>query len=385
MRPFRVDIAQSALDDLARRLAAVRWPERLPEAGWDRGVPVDYLRELVEYWQTRYDWRAAEAELNRYPQFIADIDGADVHFLHVRSPEPDALPVLITHGWPGSVVEFLDIIGPLTDPRAHGGDPADAFHLVIPSIPGFGFSSTNGQPGWNHMRVVNAWAELMRQLGYERYLAQGADFGSLISYALAMVDREHVAGLHLNTLVTTPSGDPEEMAGLSETDQARLDRSQRFVTTLAGSMKLMATRPHTVSYALTDSPVGQLAWIVEKFKDWADAPRVPEDAVRRDRLLTIASIFWLTATAGSSAQFYYETVAHLPITASTVRYKPISQPLGIAVYPHAPFVPVRRFASRDLPTIVHWAEFDRGGHFAALEEPDLFAADLQAFARLLKG
>jgi pimeloyl-ACP methyl ester carboxylesterase len=383
MQPFQVDIPQSALDDLARRLAAVRWPEQLPEAGWDRGVPLDYVRELVEYWQTRYDWRAAEAEINKYPQFIANIDGADVHFLHVRSPEPDALPVIITHGWPGSVIEFLDVIGPLTDPRAHGGDPADAFHLVIPSIPGFGFSRTNGQPGWNGMRTAKAWAELMRQLGYDRYLAQGADFGSLVAYTLALTDPEHVVGLHLNTLVTTPSGEPDE-APPNEDEQARLNRSRRFLDVLAGSMKLMATRPHTVSYALTDSPVGQLAFIVEKFKDWAHAPRVPEDAIRRDQILTIASIFWFTATAGPSGQFYYEIVPNLPISVSTVRYKPITQPLGIAVYPHAPFVPVRRYAERDLSTIVHWAEFDHGGHFAAMEEPDLFTADLQAFARLLK-
>ncbi|MFV2013411.1 MULTISPECIES: epoxide hydrolase family protein [unclassified Micromonospora] len=384
MRPFRVDISQAALDDLARRLAAVRWPERLPEAGWDRGVPLDYLRDLVEYWRTRYDWRAAEAELNRFPQFLAEVDGADIHFLHVRSPEPGALPLLITHGWPGSVVEFLDAAGPLTDPRAHGGDPAQAFHLVVPSIPGFGFSSANGQPGWNGMRVAKAWAELMRRLGYERYVAQGGDFGSLVSYALALNDPEHVAGLHLNTLVTTLSGDPEEEAALSADDRARLDRSDYFRTVLAGSMKLMATRPHTVSYALTDSPVGQLAWIVEKFKDWADAPRVPEDAVSRDRMLTIASIFWFTATAGPSAQFYLEAVANLPISHTTVRYRPITQPMGIAVYPHAPFVPVRRLAARDLPTIVHWAEFDHGGHFAALEEPDLFTADLRAFGQHVK-
>ncbi len=345
---------------------------------------MSYLRELVDYWRTTYDWRAAEAQLNEFPQFTTTIDGANVHFLHVRSPEPDALPVVITHGWPGSVVEFLDVIGPLTDPRSHGGDPADAFHLVIPSLPGFGFSGPTGQTGWTEFRIAKAWAELMRRLGYDRYVAQGGDFGSGVAYGLAMLDAEHVAGMHLNTFVTTPTGDAAELEELTDEDRVRMARTERFITDLAGSMKLQATRPHTVAYGLTDSPVGQLAWIAEKFKDWTDSARVPEDAVSRDQLLTIATIFWLTGTAGSSAQLYYEGVEYLPITSTTGRYDPITQPFGVAVFPHGPFVPIRRFADRDFHTIVHWAEYDRGGHFAALEEPDLFATDLQAFGRALK-
>lgn len=383
MQPFRVDIPQADLDDLHRRLAHTRWPT-LPDVGWSRGVPVDYLQELADYWHTGYDWRAAEAHLNTFPQFTTQIDGANVHFLHVRSPEPDATPMVITHGWPGSVVEFLEVVGPLTDPRAHGGDPADAYHLVVPSLPGFGFSGPLPEAGWNNIRVARAWAELMRRLGYDRYVAQGGDFGAGVSYALALVDAEHLIGLHLNTLVTTPTDDPADVADLSDDDRARLARSDRFLTDLAGSMKTQATRPHTVAYGLTDSPVGQLAWIAEKFRDWADAPRVPEDAVSRDRLLTIVSIFWFTGTAGSSAQFYRETIDNLPITTMNIRYRPITQPLGIAVYPHGPFRPVRRFVDRDFDTLVHWSEFDRGGHFAALEEPDLFVADLRAFGRHLK-
>ncbi|WP_344670144.1 epoxide hydrolase family protein [Catenulispora yoronensis] len=381
MKPFRIAVPQSAVDDLHRRLRDTRWPEGLPEVAWQRGVPPNYLRELAEYWRTGYDWRAAEAELNAIPQFRVEIDGAPIHFLHVRSPEPDATPLLITHGWPGSVVEFLDVLGPLSDPRAHGGDPADAFHLVIPSPPGFGFSGPHGQTGWNNLRVAKAWAELMRRLGYQRYVAQGGDFGAGISFTLARVDAEHVAGLHLNTLTTTPSGDPGELADLDDEERARLAWAARFLDELAGSMKLQATRPHTIAYSLADSPVGQLAWIVEKFKDWTDSAKVPEDAVSRDRMLTVVSSFWFTGTAGSSAQFYYETLDFLPITRATGRLPALDLPVGLAVFPHAPVKAIRRFAERDLPTIVQWNEYDRGGHFAALEEPDLFVADVREFRR----
>jgi microsomal epoxide hydrolase len=344
-------------------------------------VPPRYLKELAEYWRTDYDWRAAEARLNSCPQFTTEIDGVNVHFSHIRSPEPSAMPLIITHGWPGSFVEFLNVIGPLTDPRAHGGDPSDAFHLVIPSLPGYGLSGPHPQTGWNFPRIAKAWAELMRRCGYQWYLTQGGDFGAGVSFALAMVDAPHVAGVHLNTLVTIPSGDSAEPAGLDEGEQARLDRSARFLDKLAGSMKLQATRPHTVAYGLTDSPVGQLAWIVEKFKDWTEAA-VPEDAVDRDQLLTIVTSYWLTGTAGSSAQMYYEVAEQLPIAKPLVPR--ITQPLGVAVFPHAPFVPVRRHAERDYPTLAHWSEFDRGGHYPAMEEPDLFVADLREFARLVR-
>ncbi|MFE9191818.1 epoxide hydrolase family protein [Micromonospora sp. NPDC007208] len=381
MERFRVDILQEDVDDLRRRLRETRWPV-LFDAGWDRGVPADYLRELVDYWCDEFDWRAMERRINEVPQFVTTINGAPVHFLHVRSPEPDATPMIITHGWPGSVTEFLDVIGPLTDPVAHGGDAADAFHLVIPSMPGFGFSGPMPAPGWNNLTVAKAWAELMSRLGYDRYIAQGGDFGAGISYALAQIDAEHVVGLHLNTLVTTPAADGSDV--LDDEDRRRLARSQRFLDVLAGSMKLQATRPHTIAYALSDSPVGQLAWIVEKFKDWADSGKVPEDAVERDRILAIVSIFWFTGTAGSSAQFYYETVDYLPISNPTVRYAPIRQPLGVAVFPQGVFLPIRRFVERDFPTLSHWSEFDRGGHFAALEEPDLFVGDVRKFARVVR-
>jgi pimeloyl-ACP methyl ester carboxylesterase len=385
MQPFQIAIADDQLRDLRRRIAATRWPKDLPDVGWERGVPLDYLKELAEHWYTSYDWRAAECQLNRFPQFRTAIDGANIHYLHVRSPEPDALPVLMTHGWPGSVVEFLNVIGPLTDPRSHGGDPADAVHLVIPSMPGYGFSGPTSQTGWTLQRVAQAWAELMRRLGYDRYLPQGADFGAVVSLMLGWMYPDRVAGVHLNLLVTTPSGEPGELDGLSEEDQNRLARTSRFIAELSGSMKLQATRPHTVAYSLTDSPVGQLAWIVEKFKDWTDSGQRPEDAVDRDQMLTLVTIFWLTATAGSSAQMYYEISDQLPITVTEGRFPPLTPPLGVAVFPNSIFLPIRRLAERDFPSLIHWTEFDRGGHFAAMEEPDLFVRDLQAFRRQLKG
>ena len=282
------------------------------------------------------------------------------------------------------MAEFLNVIGPLTDPRAHGGDPADAFHLVIPSIPGYGFSGPTRETGWGFPRIANAWAELMRRLGYDRYAAQGGDIGTFISLALAGRHPEHVVGVHVNMLVTPP-GDPSELADLSESDQARLGRMVRFVADLSGYMKLQSTRPQTLSYGLTDSPVGQLAWVVEKFREWTDSAEVPEDAVDRDHLLTNVTIYWLTATAGSSAQIYVEGADLLPTAAARPSLPPLAVPLGVAVFPHDIVLPIRRLADRSFPNIVHWTEFDRGGHFAAMEEPDLFVGDLRAFARVVKG
>ncbi|MFF9347242.1 epoxide hydrolase family protein [Streptomyces sp. NPDC014734] len=383
MHPFRIAIPQAQLDDLHRRIEATRWPDELPEVGWSRGVPVGYLKELAEYWRTSFDWRVAEAALNAYPQFVDEIDGAPVHFLHVRSPEPDATALLLTHGWPGSVAEFLDVIGPLTDPRAHGGDPSEAFHLVIPSIPGYGFSTPLPEAGWDTGRIARAWAELMRRLGYDRYIAQGGDAGAVISLALARTDPEHMLGVHVNMLMTFPSGDPAEMEGLDGTDLARLGKLSRFEAELSGYMKTQATRPQTLAYGLNDSPVGQLAWIVEKFAEWTDSKELPEEAVDRDRLLTIVSIYWLTATAGSSAQYYYEGAEEVRQAASGAVPPPLTVPVGVAVFPHDIFVPIRRFADRDLPTITHWTEFEHGGHFAALEQPSALAGDIRAFARSL--
>jgi epoxide hydrolase len=377
IRPFRIQIPQADLDDLHERLARTRWPDELPGAGWSRGVPLGYLQDLAEYWRTTYDWREHEARLNEVPQFTTEIDGQKVHFLHVRSPEPDALPLVVTHGWPGSVVEFLDVIGPLSDPRAHGGDPADAFHLVIPSIPGFGFSGPTREPGWDWNRVARAWVELMCRLGYQRFGTQGGDFGAFISPAVGRAAPERVVGVHVNGGLGFPPGDPAELADLTDAEKARLAKVQQHLQDGAGYAILQSTRPQTLAYGLTDSPAGQLAWISEKFKEWTDpAADLPEDAVDRDQLLTNVSLYWLTRTAGSSARMYHESASlwGQPPERSEV-------PSGVAVFPNDPGI--RRFDERE-HNVVHWSEFDRGGHFAAMEAPDLLVGDVRAFFRPLR-
>jgi len=374
---FQINIPQDRLDDLRHRLAHTRWPGELPGSGWEAGVPLGYLKDLADYWSTDYDWRAQEARLNEFPQFTTVIDGQTVHFLHVRSPEPEALPLIITHGWPGSIVEFMKIIGPLTDPARHGGDPADAFHVVAPSLPGFGFSSPLAAPGWDTNRVARAWAELMTRLGYHRYGAQGGDTGSIVSPELGRIDPDRVIGVHVNNLGTFPAGDPAELAGLTEADQARLALMTAWGRDMTGYAIVQATRPQTISYALTDSPVGQLAWIVEKFKEWTDPnASLPEDAIDRDLILTDVSVYWLTGTAGSAARIYYEDAR----TWGQAR-SPSPVPTAVAVFPHD--LTIRPLAERD-HNVVHWAEFSRGGHFAAMEAPDLLVNDVREFFRQIR-
>ncbi|KAF2420411.1 epoxide hydrolase family protein [Microbacterium sp. B35-30] len=377
VRPFRIDIPQSALDDLNDRLARTRWPDELPGVGWGYGAPSSYLRELAEYWRTAYDWRRHEAELNEFPQFTTTIDGQSIHFLHVRSAEPDALPLILTHGWPGSIVEFIDVIGPLTDPRAHGGDPADAFHVVIPSLPGFGFSGPTHETGWDMARIARAWAELMHRLGYERYGAQGTDSGSVISPLLGRSDAERVIGVHVNGALGFPSGDPEEFSRMTEAEQARLGALQQQMEEGAGYAILQSTRPQTIGVGLSDSPAAQLAWIVERFKEWTDPSAASlEDAVDRDALLTNVSVYWLTGTATSSARLYREGRANWgqPTARSEV-------PSGVAVFPGD--FGIRTIAERD-DNVVHWSEFDRGGHFPAMEIPELLVGDVRTFFRPLR-
>ena len=376
IRPFRVEVPQADLDDLRERLTRTRWPEELPDARWDYGVPLTYLQELADYWRTSYDWRAQEERLNAFPQFTTTIDGQNIHFLHVHSPEPDALPLVLTHGWPGSVAEFLRVIGPLSDPCAHGGDPADAFHLVIPALPGFGFSGPTRERGWNVARAARAWAELMRRLGYERYGAQGGDMGALLSPELGHVDTEHVVGIHLNaaTVGFIPWGeiDPEQLATLSDEEKARLERMRRFLSEGNGYFQMHATRPQTIGYSLTDSPIGQLAWMVDKFNEWTHGPL--EDAVTRDEILTHVMFHWLTGTAGSATRLYYENMHG---EANWGR-PPSPTPIGVAVF--AEDIAIRRYGEQG-NNIVHWSDFDRGGHFAAIEAPDLLVADVRHFFR----
>ena len=377
-----MEVPEAELDDLRERLERTRWPAEGPGEGWSRGVPVGYLRELAGYWRDGFDWPAQEARLNRLPQFTTTIDGQPVHFLHVRSPEPDALPLLVTHGYPGSVVEFLEVAGPLTDPRSHGGDPADAFHLVAPSLPGYGFSTPVDQPGWAMGRTGRAWVELMARLGYDRYGAQGGDIGAGVTGMLGSLDPDHVAGVHINTdplavaAVALPPGDQADQAAVTEAHRASLARMRQFQADGLGYLQLQTTRPQTLAYALTDSPAGQLAWIVEKFREWTDpVAELPEDAVDRDQLLANVSLYWFTRTGASAAQFLYEA-AH-----SGEWPGPSEVPQGWAVF--AADGLVRHLVDPEAK-IGHWSEFDRGGHFAAMEAPDLLVGDVRAFFRQLR-
>ena len=376
LQPFRIEIPQAQLDDLAERLARTRWPDAGPQPGWQRGVPLAYVKELAEYWRHRYDWRAQEATLNSFPQFTTTIDGQRLHFIHVRSPRPGAIPLLLVHGWPGSVVEFLDVIEPLSDPKGESPYADAAFDLVIPSMPGFGFSGPTSEPGWNIARIARAFVALMSRLGYERYGVQGGDWGAFVASQIARIDAEHVLGIHLNaaTMGFIPFGpvSDDDLAEFSEAERARLERLQ---TTTAGPgsgyFEVQAKRPQTLAYALTDSPVGQLTWIVEKFKEWSHAKDRPEEAVDRDRMLTNVMVYWLTATANSSAQLYYENTH-----SASWNMSPVTVPTGVAVF--AEDYAVRRYGERG-HNVVHWSEFDEGGHFAAMEVPDLLAADVSRF------
>jgi pimeloyl-ACP methyl ester carboxylesterase len=387
LRPFRIDIPQRDLDDLHERLDRTRWPDELPGVGWEYGIPRGYLKELVHYWRHDYDWRAAEAALNAWPQFTTTIDGANIHFAHIRSPEPDATALLMTHGWPGSIVEFAGVAGPLTDPRAHGGDPRDAFHLVLPSIPGFGLSGPTTDTGWEFTRVAAAFAELMARLGYERYGVQGGDWGAAISRELGRTLPERVIGVHLNLLpgsAQTHEPRADELAALSPDERERAlaswDRMRAWTRDRQGYADIQSTRPQTLAYGLTDSPVGQLAWIAEKFKEWTDSRDRPEDAVDRDRMLTNVMLYWLTGTAGSSARIYYER-AHAAYWGAPP--EPSAAPTALADFPRDNFIPLRHIADRT-NSIVRWTRYPRGGHFAAMEQPDALVGDVRAFFRTLR-
>ena len=370
--PFRLEVPQAALDDLHERLDRTRWPDELPGGGSRYGIPVGEVKALVDHWRHAYDWRAEESRLNALPQFTSVVDGATVHFLHVRSPEAAAVPLILTHGWPGSIVEFLAVAGPLSDPRAHGGDPADAFHLVVPSLPGFGLSGPTREPGWDVRRIARAWAALMRRLGYERYGAHGGDWGSAVSRDLALVYPGHLLGVHLSYL-PTPAPPDLRLDELAPEDRARLEQLQRNQAELYGHRELLATRPLTASYGLTDSPVGQLAWIAEKFREWSD----PASTIPVDTVLTNVMLYWLTGTAASSSRLYRDSGRPSGETPAA------AVPVGVAVLPHDIARPVRSLAERRL-NVVHWSELDRGGHFAALEAPDLLVDDLRAFFRGLR-
>jgi epoxide hydrolase len=376
IEPFEIRVDDSVLDDLRRRLAETRFPDQIESTGWEYGTPTDYLAELVEYWRDSYDWRAQEARLNELEHFRTDIDGQSIHFIHARSANAEALPLLLTHGWPGSVVEFLDAIPRLADPEAHGGRATDAFHVVAPSLPGYGFSEPTRMPGWGVTRTARAFMELMPRLGYERYQAQGGDWGAQITTRLGALDLEHCAAIHVNMPVAGP---PADAVPLTDDDKADLAAMQRFQRDEAGYAQEQATKPQTLGVALNDSPAGLLSWIVEKFRTWSDCDGDPENVFTRDQILTNVMVYWVTRTITSSLRLYWE---HQHVDAADPPPF-VTVPTGVARYPKE-VIRFPRAWVEQVYNVTYWADMPRGGHFAAMEQPELFVDDLRSFFRSMR-
>ncbi len=379
IRPFHIDTPDADLADLRERLKRTRWPEAETVDDWSQGIPLSYTQELCEYWADSYDWRARETRLNSFPQFVTTLDGLDIHFIHVRSPHPGALPLVLTHGWPGSIAEFSKVIGPLTDPVSYGGDAADAFDVVCPCLPGFGFSGKPKSAGWGIERIASAWAELMARLGYSRYGAQGGDWGSAVTTLVGKQDPDHVAGIHLNMPVVAPASITFD--NMSDTEQSALAAMAHYQQWESGYSKEQSTRPQTIGYGLVDSPAGQCAWIVEKFWAWTDCDGHPENVLTKDELLDNVMLYWLPGTGASSARIYWESFEQSFMGDTQER---ITVPTGASIFPKEIVRISRRWAEGRFSNIVYWNELDRGGHFAAYEQPDLFVDELRAFFGLVR-
>jgi len=381
IRPMKLHVDEAVLDDLKARLAATRWPDAIPGANWEYGADLAFVKDLCAYWLEEFDWRTQEKALNQWHHFETEIDGQRVHFIDAPSPEADALPLILTHGWPGSVYEFYKMIDPLRDPAAHGGDPADAFHVICPSIPGYGFSGPTHSKGWDVERVTRAWMVLAERLGFSRYGAQGGDWGALITTMLGILDPDHVAGIHVNMVVSRPpKGVADPKAGLSEKELADIASTRRFREMETGYQAIQGTKPQTLSYGLSDSPAGLAAWIGEKFRTWSDCGGDPLSSFTRDELLTNITIYWVTETINASTRLYYESLRSGSWTAPDGR---VEVPTGCAVFPHELFRPPRSWAERSY-NIAQWTEMPSGGHFAALEEPDLMVEDIRSLFRNLR-
>ncbi|SNQ49202.1 putative epoxide hydrolase [Frankia canadensis] len=375
--PFELRVTDEQIADVRARLDRTRWPDQLPGVGWDYGTDLAALVELCRYWKDDFDWSRFQDRANAHPQLVTEIDGQRVHAIHARSPEPGARPLLLTHGWPGSVAEFWEVVGPLTDPARHGGDPADAFHVVVPSLPGYGFSGPTTATGWDVPRVAAAFLRLMTILGYDRFFAQGGDWGSRVSVTLAGLTPERVAALHLNLLPVSAPDRANPTAGLDADDLALVAANKQLNRHETAYQRIQSTKPQTLAYGLADSPAGLAGWILEKFHGWSHLDAKGEIQISQDRLLDNISIYWLTGTINSSTRLYYESVgpgrfAPLP---------PLAVPLGHTVFPGEPFRPPRAWAEAAYPTLCHWSQAARGGHFAALEEPGLFTDEVRTFFR----
>jgi pimeloyl-ACP methyl ester carboxylesterase len=375
--PFAYHAPESALDDLKQRLAQTRWPERETTNDWSQGVPLKKLRALVDYWRTDYDWQHCEEALNRFPQFRTGIDGLAIHFIHVRSKHANALPVILTHGWPSTILLFRDVIGPLTDPTAYGGKAKDAFDVVVPSLPGFGFSEKPVERGWNAQRTARAWAVLMQRLGYKQYVAQGGDWGGFVATAMAQQRPPGLIAIHLNFPQVVPDRIPEK---LTPDQQRAVEILNRFRNQSSGYLTMQSTRPQTIGYALMDSPAGQAAWIYDIFNAGTGNHGNPEEALTRDQMLDEITLYWLTGTAASSARFYFEQRAFLGNHNNAGR---VDLPVGVSLFPND--LPAPRSWARDMyPNLFYWNELESGGHFASLEKPDAFTEELRKCFRKVR-
>jgi pimeloyl-ACP methyl ester carboxylesterase len=375
VRPFAVAIPDSEIDDLKQRLARTRWPSPETAPDWSQGVRLENARSLIDYWEHEYDWRRFEAELNRFPQFLTEIDGLDIHFIHVRSKNPNALPLILTHGWPGSIVEFLKLIGPLTDPVAFGGNIEDSFDVVVPSLPGFGFSQKPTGTGWNIVRIATAWAELMKRLGYQNWAAQGGDWGSAITTVLGAMRPEGLLGIHLNSPYAFPAQIPDT---LSTEEQNAVDTLALYNGDMGGANHLQGTKPQTIGFALADSPAGQAAWIYDKFQSKTDNDGLAEDALTTDEILDAISLYWYTNSAASSARIYWENKT------GSMAGPGLALPVAVTVFPaDIPLLP-RTWIEDAYPNLIHYGEADRGGHFAALEQPEILISEIRTGLRSLR-
>ncbi len=373
--PFTLSVPQADLDDLTQRIDRARWPEAELVGDWSQGAPLAKVQALVDHWRHRYDWRRCEARLNALGQFRTEFDGLGIHFLHVRSPNPAALPLIVTHGWPGSVMEFMKVIGPLTDPAAHGGDPADAFHLVMPSLPGFGFSDKPRETGWGVEKIAQVWARLMQRLGYVRWAAQGGDWGSAVTSAIGGQAPEGCVGIHVNMPMARPA--PEDLQNPGLREQQALAALQHYQEWDSGYSKQQATRPQTLGYGLADSAVGQAAWIYEKMWAWTDNKGAPEDVLSMDEMLDNIMFYWLPGNATSSARLYWESFG-------SFAPRDIHVPTGVSIFPKEIMRPTRKWAEASMHNIIHWNELDKGGHFAAWEPPELYVKEVRDCFRQLR-
>ncbi len=385
IRPFKASIPQKDVDELRRRVRATRWPGMETVSDGSQGAQLKKFKPLIEYWGTDYDWRKGEKKLNAFPQFMTNIDGLDIHFIHVKSKHKNALPLIMTHGWPGSVLELIKTIGPLTDPTAHGGTPEDAFHVVMPSMPGYGFSEVPAETGWGPDRIGRAWNVLMTRLGYDRYVSQGGDWGAVISDAMARQAPDGLLGIHTNMPATVPpeiakaltNGEPAP-SGLSADEKIAYEQMNALYTKGAGYALMMVTRPQTLGYALTDSPVGLAAWYYDKFADWTYSGGDPEKSLTRDEMLDDISLYWFTGTATSGARLYWEN------NANNFNAVDISIPAAITVFPGEIYQAPKSWAEKAYHNLIYYNKVDKGGHFAAWEEPDLFTSELRAAFKTLR-